>query len=283
MANEITSSVGSELYTNILQEAMFTAQEASVARNLVRMFDIQAGQGLTVQVPIYPTVAAASVAEATDLANTALNPSSVTITASEFGVMTTVTDLMRESAAVDIAADVGRILGQAMGEKLDTDVFALFSSLSANVGDGNDAEELDVDLIFKAVATLRTENAPGPYFAVVHPKAAYNLKKQITEAGGATVNSLSDLGNQAMVDGFVGRVAGVTIVESTLVPTVSSDGVVNAVFSQDAFGMALKRDFRLEEERDASLRASEYVMSGAKGQAILKNNYGVSIITDASL
>ena len=68
MANESTSSTLSELYTEIVAEAEFVIQEKSL------------------EVPIYSAIAAAAVAEATDLSNSAVDPSSVTITASEVGV-----------------------------------------------------------------------------------------------------------------------------------------------------------------------------------------------------
>ena len=94
MANETTSSTISELYTEIVAEAMFTASEQSIMKGLVRNYTI-AGGGKSVEVPIYPTVSASAVSEASDLSNTAINPSSVTITASEVGIMTTLTDLAR--------------------------------------------------------------------------------------------------------------------------------------------------------------------------------------------
>ena len=85
MANESTSSTLSELYTEIVAEAQFVAQEQSIMRNLVRNYAITGG-GKAVEVPIYAAVSAAAVNEATDLSNTAINPTSVTITASEVGV-----------------------------------------------------------------------------------------------------------------------------------------------------------------------------------------------------
>ena len=83
MANEATSSVLSELYANIVQSALFTLNEKTVIRPLVRNYDMSGTPGLTAQVPIYPTVAAAAVADGTDLANTGFNTTSKTITASE--------------------------------------------------------------------------------------------------------------------------------------------------------------------------------------------------------
>ena len=80
MADETTSSTISELYTEIVQEAVFVAQEQSIMRGLVRNYTI-AGGGKSDEVPIYGTVSAAAVSEASDLSNTAVNPTSKTITA----------------------------------------------------------------------------------------------------------------------------------------------------------------------------------------------------------
>ena len=54
-----------------------------------------AGGGKSVEVPIYGVVSAAAVSEAADLSNKSVNPTSKTITASEVGIMTTLTDLAR--------------------------------------------------------------------------------------------------------------------------------------------------------------------------------------------
>jgi len=280
MADEITSSVGSELYTNILQEAIFTAQERSVSREVVRTYNLGTGGGKTFQVPVYPSVAATAPTEGVILANTALNPTSVNITLAELGIMTTITDLMLESAALNIAADVGRVIGEALAVKMDTDVFALFSSFSNT--QGNDAAELDADEIFQAAATLRAANAPGPYFGVFHPAAVYNLKKSLVNSGGAIAN-LSDRGNEALETGLVGTIAGVTVIESTAVASVSADGYIGGVFARDAIGMAIGREVRLEQQRNAKMRAFELVGSMTVGQAVTKAAYGVAVTSDGTI
>jgi len=279
MANEVTSSIGSELYTNILQEAIFTATEQSVARAVARNYNLAAGAGKTFQVPVYPSVSASDVTEGTDMSNVSgLDPQSVTITLAEIGVMATVTDLMLESSPFDVAADIGNILGRAVAEKVDTDFAALFSSFSTSLG--NDATEFSASMLFQAAAQLRSVNAPGPYYCVVHPKAAYALKKELATNGGNNIPALSEPGNQALQTGIIGNIAGINVVEHSLVPTSSSDGYVGAVFSRDAIGVAVGREPRLEQQRDASLRASELVMTMTTGEAILKNTYGVTLLMD---
>jgi len=69
MADETTSSTISELYTEIIAEAMFVANEKSLMRGLVKNYSISGG-GKSVEVPIYAAVSAAAVSEAADLSNT---------------------------------------------------------------------------------------------------------------------------------------------------------------------------------------------------------------------
>ena len=281
MSNETTSSTLSELYTNVIQEALFTFQETSVMRPLVTTYAIN-GQGKIVQVPVYAAIAAAAVAEGTDLTNTAVDPTAVNITASEIGVMTTFTDLGRDSASRNVGADIGKLFGDGLAKKVDTDLAALFASFSSDIGTAG--SELTPELLFKAQATLRSLNIPAPYYAVFHPKACFNLKKLLTNAGYSTSSSaVSDVGNQAMRDGFIGKVAGIEVYENANIAIDGSDDSVGAVFHPSSIGLAMKADLKIETQRDASIRGTEIVATMTVGQAIVKTNYGVAVTVDSLL
>jgi N4-gp56 family major capsid protein len=277
MANETTSSTISELYTEIVAEALFVASEQSIMRGLVRNYTI-AGGGKSVEVPIYSTVSAAAVNEATDLSNTAVNPTSVTITASEVGIMTTLTDLARNSSSRNVAADIGRLFGEAIAKKMDTDLTALFDGFSSSIGGAG--QELTVDKIFQAVATLRQANVPGPYYGVLNPKVAYNVKKNLTNT---FVNpNPNDLTNEALRTGYIGNIAGVQIFETSNVDgTTDTDNCKGAVFSQDALGLAMMQDLKIETQRDASLRADEIVATAVFGVGELHDSYGVELLAES--
>jgi len=275
MANETTSSTVSELYTEIVAEALFVASEQSIMRNLVRNYTI-AGGGKSVEVPIYANVSAAAVNEATDLSNTAINPTSVTITASEVGIMTTLTDLARNSASRNVAADIGRLFGEAIARKIDADLSALFSGFSTEKGPGAGSEIVVQDL-FEAAAELRTNNAPGPYYGVFHPKQIFNVKKTLTNT---FVGRDTELSNEAMRTGFVGNIAGVQIFESSNISVDGSDDSVGGVFSQDALALAMMQDLKIESQRDASLRADELVATAVFGVSEIHDSYGVKITAD---
>ena len=283
MASETTSSTLSELFTNITQEAIFTFQETSVMRPLVTLYPI-VGSGKTVEVPVYPTISASAVNEATDLSNTAVNPTSATITASEVGVMTTLTDLGANSASRNVGADIGKLFGEAIAKKVDTDLVNLLDDFASASDQGGAGTELTADLLFKAQAILRTANVPAPYYGVFHPKALFNLKKTLTQAGYAgTATAMSDIGNEALRNGYIGRIAGIDVFENANITIDAYDDSYGGVFHPASLGLAMKEEFKVESQRDASLRATELVASIVYGVGVIKDTYGVTVRTDTAL
>jgi len=276
---------GQALFANIVQEAIFTAQERSIMLPLVSVYDISATGGKTIQVPVYPTVSAAALTEGTDITDDAnVNPTAKTITATEYGVLAVVTDLMKQSAGRNVAADIGRMLGEAIAKKQDETIAALFSGFSTDATPSSGVNnELTAEIVFRAAAILREQNAPGPYYMVVTPRAAFNLKKQLANAGATTIPSLSDVGNAALASGLVGSIAGVTIFESTAITTDVGSGIVGACFSPQALGVAVKKGLTIEVQRDASLRADEIVATATWGVGELVDAYGVALTLDSAL
>jgi HK97 family phage major capsid protein len=280
MANESTSSTLSELYTEIVAEALFVASEKSIMRPLVKNYAISGG-GKSVEVPIYAAVSAAAVSEASDLSNTAINPTSVTITASENGIMTTLTDLARNSAPRNVAADIGKLFGDAIAKKIDQDLTALFDGFSTAVGSGSTA--LTAALVFQSIANVRNAGVSmDGVSAVLHPMVAYDLKANLTNTF-ANANG-NDLANEALRNGFVGRLGGVPIYETT---NVANDGTAGdykqGVFHRDALGLAMMQDLKIETQRDASLRADEIVATAVYGVGELNDSYGVELHSDSSI
>ena len=279
MANETTSSTISELYTEIVAEALFVASEQSIMKGLVRNYTIVGG-GKSVEVPIYPTVSASAVNEATDLSNTAINPTSVTITASEVGLMTTLTDLARNSASRNVAQDIGRVFGEAIARKIDLDLTALFDGFSVAVG-GTGAT-LTADTVAQAHANLRNNSVPMNDLALVlHPMVAHDLKRGMTN----TYAGLdTDISNEALRSGFIGTLFGVPVFETANMANTGDAGdYKGAMFHRDALGLAMMQDLKIEVQRDASLRADEIVATAVYGVAELQDSYGIEIGADSTI
>ena len=284
MANESTSSTLSELYTEIVTEALFVASERSIMRPLVRNYAVTGG-GKSVEVPIYSAVSAAAVSEASDLSNTAIDPTSKTITCSEHGIMTTLTDLGRNAAPRNVAADIGRLFGEAIAKKIDKDLTALFGGFSTTVGSASTA--MSASLIFQAVAKLRAAGVPGENLsAVIHPQVAFDLKSGLTNT---FANPNPGVGNEALRTGLVGQIAGVNIFETSNIADASGNDpgttgdYKGAVFHSDALGLAMMQDLKIETQRDASLRADEIVATAVYGVGELDDSKGCEVEADSSI
>jgi len=284
MSGETTSSTLSELYTEIVAEALFVASERSIMRPLVRNYAVTGG-GKSVEVPIYSAVSASAVSEASDLSNTAIDPTSKTITCSEHGIMTTLTDLGRNAAPRNVAADIGRLFGEAIAKKIDKDLTALFGGFSTTVGSASTA--MSASLIFQAVAKLRAAGVPGENLsAVIHPQVAFDLKSGLTNT---FANPNPGVGNEALRTGLVGQIAGVNIFETSNMTDSSSNDpgttgdYKGAVFHSDALGLAMMQDLKIETQRDASLRADEIVATAVYGVGELDDSKGCEVESDSSI
>ena len=283
MANT-TSSTLSELYTEIVAEALFVASERSIMRPLVRNYAVTGG-GLSVEVPIYSAVSAAAVSEGSDLSSTAIDPTSKTITCSEHGIMTTLTDLGRNAAPRNVAADIGKLFGEAIAKKIDKDLTALFGGFSTTVGSASTV--MSASLIFQAVAKLRANSVPAENLAaVIHPNVAFDLKSGLTNT---FANPNAGVGNEILRSALVGSIAGVPIFEtSNMTDSSGNDPATTgdfkgAVFHPDALGLAMMQDLKIETQRDASLRADEIVATAVYGVGELNDTNGCEVEADSSI
>ena len=267
-----------DLFVNIVAQARFTAEEQSLMMGLVTKYNIAGQAGKTVQIPKYPAVTAAALEEGTAPSDTDVSTSSVAVTVAEVGNSVLLTDLAAMGAG-NPADELGTVLGNAIATKIDKDLIALFSGFST--GFGAAAAEITVADLFKAAATLRANKVTGSMAAVVHPYQAYALKAGLTNTF-ANPNG-GDLQNEAMRNGYVGSIAGIDVYESANVSIDANDDAVAGVFAPEALAIALKSEFNLETQRNATRRGTEMVATAIYGVAELDDSYGVKITADAAL
>tara|TARA_B100001248_G_scaffold52638_1_gene34377 strand:+ start:2954 stop:3850 length:897 start_codon:yes stop_codon:yes gene_type:complete len=298
MALDLSAANG-HLFENITQAAQFTFNENALMKNLVTMYDMQGTPGMTASVPVYPKASAVGAAGADLSDDSALDTmASVDIAAQEFGNMTTLQDIVAESSPLSVAQDVGRVLGEGIAQAMDEVIVDLFNSGAiTEVGPGAGGE-LTIEHLLKAGATLRNASVPmSGLVAVLHPLAAFNLKKSLLNSGGSIQQPVDhdgssnaiifggspDLQNQAGRDYFLGTVAGIRIFESASIDVDGSGDAVSAVFHPGAIGLVMKRDLRIATQRDESKRATEIVATAAFGAARLSNAKIAKITSDATL
>ena len=135
MAN--TNISDSQLLTNMLQEAVFTQSEKMIADKVFTTYDMTGTPGLTAQIPVYPEIAAQEQNQTTEVSDTNFTVAQVDVTAAEVQARIDVSDLLAESTIRNMGSDVGQMIGSAIGEKVDTNAFALFTeaNIASDVGD----------------------------------------------------------------------------------------------------------------------------------------------------
>ena len=141
---------------------------------------------------------------------------------------------------------------------------------------------------------MRSAGAPFPYNLVLSPKQVWGSKglisllhdAAVTGSNSKPMSLMGSKGEEALAAGYVGNIAGFDIYWSDQIDEdVSSGGdAAGFAFSKGAFGLAVGPEglFRLETERNASYRTTEYIAVGFWGEVEIKDAFGVYILSDVS-
>ena len=279
-----TTTYNDVQYTAIITDEVLDALMATVVTPALLDFYDLAGQASTaVKVPKADKFTAAAVAEGTELINTALTSSSITITASEIGIQATITDVLDLS---DIPAAHGarlKQLGRALGDKLDVDICALFSGFTTGVG----STGVDITLanLLDAIYNLEVNDAAGlgSLVGVLHPRQTADLRTELEADQASIYMSSSDSRITKATAGFFGNWFGIDIFQSTNVPTANLGADrAGGVFVRDyALGMAQKWAAKMETMRWAPIRGWVLVATAMYGVGEVEDSAGVNVTTDA--
>ena len=282
MATGLTNTTSlNDLLPSIVAEALFVASEKSIMRGLVRNYTLAPGQGKTVTVPIYLKMTAGALTEATAPTQEQVVTDGATLTVSEVGLTATVSDMAMVASAANVVADMGRLFGEAIARKMDTDLLALIKSLSTTVGGASTAAT--PALIFQAIAKLRSAgyDTANDCAIVLHPNVAYDVASVLTSTFAAPA---SMVGNDALRNGFMGMLGGVPVYQSSLVESITSAGdYACGVFHKDALGLAIMKDITIETQRSALKRGYDVVGSAVYGVGELYDTAGVYALFDSSI
>tara|TARA_Y100001951_G_C11289995_1_gene271450 strand:+ start:792 stop:1736 length:945 start_codon:yes stop_codon:yes gene_type:complete len=257
----------------------------------------QANQGsVSVQFADYTKLATSDVGTPGDGADettvTSVTTAARTATITEHVIRADVTDLAVMGNAEDLVGNVGAVLGNAVAAKLDDDVVELGKSFSqTECGAGT---SLALSHVFGSMRQLRAAGAPMPYSLVLSPKQVWGGKgiisllhdDAVTGSNAKPMSFMGSKGEEAMQTGYVGSLAGFNIYWSDQIDEDVSSGGDAAGFamSKGAIGIAVGPEglMRLETERNASFRSTEYVVTGFWGEIEIKDSFGVYVLSDVS-
>lgn len=278
MAVSTTTNLNS-LYNLIFEDSMFVAQEAALMPNIVRVYDDNQTFAPR-KVSKFSEATAEVVAEGIDFAGSSDFGKTLqaTLTPSEVVAKFVLTDVMVKNAGPTARRDAALSLGNAMAQKIDTDLVGTFTSFTTDKGPGA-GQTMTLAKAGVAMAVLRNNKTPAPLFAVLHP---YQWHDIWVELGQPSANKafLGETANKAMQDYFVSDMLGATWYVSANID--ASNDAVGAVFNPEAIALDMRTAPYLEPERDASLRATELVLVAGYAVGIIRPEFGVKLTSDAS-
>ena len=292
MATGLTLSSSSSLSDQssiVIAAAIANIEPAGPTNQLVSRYDIPQGSK-QVNIPIWGRNDAAALSEGVDITTPQqLSVTVTSITSSEHGILTFVSDRLTRQNNEDILSHVGDVQGGALGRLLEDDLITLFDGFSNSIGSAG--SNLTYRDIAGAVSFLKTDNnssfgmAPGQPNAVMHPEQIRRFVQEVTgiQAGG------SGMAAQPIPEGITAdviqnyfrgneRAFGVPIFQSGVLGRDSSGDAKGAVFVPQALALAMAHEMEAEEERDASLRGTEMVMVGEWGEAEVADPWGVEML-----
>ena len=266
-------------FNNIYEDAVFVARDQSLATRMVRVFTDGRGDQ-TRSVTTYPEITPAVVAEAEDFAApTAFDKTLLsTLTPAEYMAQVILTDRRLETDPQNARQDAGIELGMAFAKYIDTTVFSNFASLTGGTLGSLGGTAL-WGYLLAAEARLRDANVPRPHYAVLHPYAWHDLAT--VAAVSATVTNAPAFQDEVMRRYYVANAAGLDgIFISSNLKESGGTGAYSAVFNPNAIAFDLRRDVRIEPERDASKRAGELNATVMFAHGTWRPTWGIQVLHD---
>ena len=301
MANETTSTTMSELTIAMKSQAMLGLYEESLMapgapyHGLMREYILPKGQ-TSYQWNVSSTFDVDEVSEGVDYTRSqAWDPTGVSVTATEYVVMSTVTDYGAQAVIANVDAAIGIEMGRAMGTKWDGVVFALNQSLDGLTPAGTTNTDLTLLALSDAMNTLRVGKCSGPFVGVFHPLAWHDLvtedtsSKLVTATGGVGTIA-EDVATSYFIENNVMGLSRVAL--TTNIPTgASANDYSNVIFSREpCYGNVIMQDpngsglwnNRVEVQRDASFRGYEIVMTSCFGVGEIRDASAIEVYSQSS-
>jgi hypothetical protein len=270
------------LFNTIRDGALFVAREQNLMANLVGQKSATGWMNRTVS--IRPQVTAQSVSETEDFNSPTtfgLN-TKATLTPGEIISQVVLTDRDMDTDPHGAVRDAAVELGASIATKIDSDLVGLFGSFTTDKGAGA-GNAATIATAGAAIAVLSNAKAfqYGQISAVWHPYHWHDLWVELGRPAATYANS-DGLTAEALRSYFVADWLGIMHYRSANIAVDGSDDAVSGIFAPPAIMLDTRRTPRLESERDASARATEWNMSAGYAFGIVRNEFGVGYTADAA-
>lgn len=272
----------SSIAQSMQENAELIARTTPLMRQLVSVFTDMGG-GNSRKMYQYSSNSAQTIGEADDLTSTVFEPALLaTLTPGEIGLQYFVTDQRAASDLPEnIIVDGSRDLGAAAADKIEGDLLADMQSFTAGTI-GASGTTLTWGHLLAGIAQCRNaiKSQVIPLVAVLHEYQWFDIAKAASIAGATSMAQAPQFTNDITLNYYRGRVANTLIFVTANSGMVSGTDAYGGVFPANALALDMRRDIRIEPERDASRRGTEYNMSALYAHGVWHAEYGVQILSD---
>ena len=267
----------------IIASSRYTEEHNAPAMALIESFSLPKG-AKQVTVPKVGQMSMSDLVDGQDIVDEEeIGMTTVDLTASEVGAKIILTEKLIRQSAENVMSIVGRQLGDGMARKKDTDVHALYSGLNGGTTLGTSGTTLKLANVAAAIAYAKANKFGTQLYILHHPNTIFDIANTAVTAS-QTYPVPKGWSEDLLGNFFSGLrpLNGVPLFEDGNLDNSTAAATVGVIADKSALAVLKSVETRTERQRDASLRATELVMTSDYGVFELDDSRGAAMTYDAS-
>ena len=265
----------------IIASARYTEEHNAPAMNLIEQFTLPKGSK-QVTVPKVAQMSMSDLVDGQDIIDEEdIGMTTIDLTAAEVGAKIIITDKLARQSAENVFSIIGRQLGDGMARKKDDDVTALYSGFSTDVGASG--RTMKLSNVAAAIAIAKGSNYGSQLYINHHPFTVFDLASEAAATAGPY--PIPKGFSEDLLGNFwsgIRPVYGVPIFEDGNITRTTPAATVGVIADKSALAVLKSVDTRTERQRDASLRATEVIITADYGVFELDDSRGAAFTLDST-
>ena len=269
----------------IISSARYTEEHNAPAMALTEKFNLPKG-AKQVTVPKVGQMTMSDLQDGVDIIDEEdIGMTTVDLTAAEVGAKVILTDKLVRQSAPNVFSIIGRQMGDGMARKKDNDVLALYTNLNGGTKLGAATKFMKASNLQGIIAYAKANKFGSQLYILHHPNAVAYLSKESAVAASSGSSPIPEGWSQDLLANFwsgLRPMNNVAIFEDGNITEDSSGDGIGVIADKSAMATLSSVDTRTERQRDASLRATEVVMTADYGVFELDDTRGAGVTFDVT-
>ena len=269
----------------IISTSRYTEEHNAPALALIEQFTLPKGSK-QVTVPKVGQMAMSDLTDGIDMIDDEdIKMTTVDLTSSEVGAKVILTDKLIRQMAENVFTMIGKQLGAAMARKKDTDVLALYTNLNGGTKLGAATKFMKASNVQAVIAYAKANLFGSQIYILHHPNAVAYLSKESAVVASSGSAAMPEGWSQDLLGNFWSGLRPMNNVpifeDGNIVEDSSGDGI-GVIADKGAMAVLNSVVTNTERQRDASMRATEVVMTSDYGVFELDDTRGAGVTFDVA-